>query len=129
VVVEAPRGSRIKRRPDGSFDYASPLPLPWNYGHVAGEQGGDGDPLDALLLGPRRPAGHEQVAPVVAVVEFVDAGREDLKLVCGTPSALDLLGIRAFFAVFTPAKRGLQRLRGERGWTGVRAVHVAPTAG
>ncbi len=122
VVVEVPRGGFVKRRPDGTVDVASPLPVPWNYGSVLGELGGDGDPLDAIVLGPRVPAGTHLRLSVVGVVHFVDGGLEDDKLVCGTPTAWTRLGLRAFFGVYTQLKRVQRRMRGGTGWTGVRGV-------
>ena len=43
---------------DGTVDFVSPLPSPFNYGSVPDTLSEDGDPLDALLVGPRRPAGY-----------------------------------------------------------------------
>ncbi|MFY0541612.1 hypothetical protein [Nannocystis pusilla] len=36
VKIEYPRWSVVKRRSDGSVDFVSPLPCPYNYGHVPG---------------------------------------------------------------------------------------------
>jgi inorganic pyrophosphatase len=121
-VVEAPAGSFVKRRPDGAVDVVSPLPVPWNYGRVDGEIGGDGDPLDAILWGPRRPAGHVEEATVAGVVRFVDAGARDDKLVCGDVGPLGRRALAVFFAVYAPFKRLLHAVRGERGVTGVRGI-------
>lgn len=122
VIVEAPRGSFVKRRPDGRVDLRSPLPLPWNYGSVVGEVGGDGDPLDAILTGPRRARGHREVTRVVGVVHFVDAGAVDDKLVCGAIGPAGRLAVAAFFRVYTPLKRLLAWRRGQVGPTGVRTI-------
>lgn len=122
VVVEAPAGSFLKRRPDGAIDVVSPLPVPWNYGRVDGERGGDGDPLDAILWGRRRPAGHVEEATVAGVVHFVDAGEIDDKLVCGAVGPLGRHAVAAFFAVYVRFKRLLHAARGRRGETAVRGI-------
>ncbi len=120
VVVEHPRGSFVKRRPDGAVDVVSPLPLAWGYGHVPGVLGGDGDPLDAVVLGPSPPVGLAVRWPVWGVVDFIDAGLRDTKLVVGPrPSALDARAVAVFFAAYTLLKRGLLRARGGRGFTGL----------
>jgi inorganic pyrophosphatase len=106
-------------------DVVSPLPVPWNYGHVEGELGGDGDPLDALLLGPAVRVGHRCRARVVGVVHFVDAGLVDDKLVCGALPPGGRWAVRAFFLAYTALKRGLQRARGRAGFTGVRGIDWA----
>lgn len=121
VRVEIPRGSLVKRRADGSVDFVSPLPCPFDYGSLPGTASSDGDPVDALLVG--RPQGRERGttvdARVLGIVRFVDGGREDPKLVCGFAplSRWDGAHIRRFFFVYAPIKRALARLRGQRGET------------
>lgn len=123
VLIETPRGGFVKRRADGSIDYVSPLPSPFNYGCVPDRTGGDGDPLDAVLLGPRRPRGWRGRVAVRAVVRFVDDGRPDDKLVCGdVVTGLDRVRLRLFFAAYALLKRGLNRARGRRGETAYRGV-------
>ena len=119
VTVEVPRGGFVKRRADGSVDFVSPLPCPFNYGAVAGTVGGDGDPLDALVLGPRLAAGHRVNTEVRAVVRFVDAGRVDDKLVCADhpPTGPERAAVLAFFATYARAKRLLHGVRREPGPT------------
>ncbi|MCB0105971.1 MAG: inorganic diphosphatase [Caldilineaceae bacterium] len=80
VVIEAPRLSMIKRRSDGAIDFFSPLPCPYNYGSIPGRWADDGDPLDAVVMGPRLPAGARVHLPVVGVIDFVDGGRGDSDL-------------------------------------------------
>ena len=54
IVIETPKGSFVKRNEHGQTDFISPFPCPFNYGHIKGKIGGDGDPLDGLLLGQVR---------------------------------------------------------------------------
>jgi Inorganic pyrophosphatase len=57
VVVDTPRASRIKYKfnlDSGLFELSKVLPaghsFPFNFGFIPGTLGGDGDPLDVLLL-------------------------------------------------------------------------------
>jgi inorganic pyrophosphatase len=57
VVIEAPRGSRLKLKYEPKWEAISvsrPLPLgvtfPFDWGFVPSTQSADGDPLDAMLL-------------------------------------------------------------------------------
>lgn len=123
VRVEAPRGRFVKRDDRGRVDVVSPLPVPFDYGAVPGTRADDGDPVDALVLGGPFPEGMEARWPVWGVVDFVDGGADDPKLVCGPrPSLADQLAVEGFFAVYARYKRVLARLRGRRGATGVRRV-------
>lgn len=119
VDIDSPRGSFIKRRDDGGVDFVSPLPTPYNYGSLPGTEAADGDRLDAIVLGPALPRWARVRTEVRAVVRFVDAGAEDLKLVCASRplTARDLAGLRAFFVVYARAKVALNALRGRRGAT------------
>lgn len=113
VVIEVPRFGFIKRRDDGSVDFVSPLPCPFNYGSVPGTVGGDGDREDAVVLGPRLPRGTRVRVPVVARVKFVDAGLPDTKWICkrGALSEADRAAVRGFFSFYAYAKQGLYLLR------------------
>lgn len=127
VTIETPRGTFVKRDGD-RVEYVSPVPCPWNYGFVPGTSADDGDPQDALVLGPRLRRGETVEADVRGVVRFVDAGRADDKLVCGgaalTPR--DLVRLRAFFRAYAVARRLLNALRGRHGAT--RCVRVDDAA-
>lgn len=119
VEIEVPRGGFVKRKEEGSVDFVSPLPCPFNYGSVPGTRSGDGDRLDALVLGKRRRRGERCRVQVVGRVDFVDAGADDPKFVCSDralrPHEQTL--IVSFFAVYALAKRVLNRLRGKLGVT------------
>lgn len=117
VSIDAPRGTFVKRRADGRVDFVSPIPTPFNYGDVPGEWGGDGDPLDALVVGARLPRGHLGRWRVVGVVAFLDGGLVDDKLVCGDAGPLTRRAVEAFFTVYAVAKRALRRARGGAGET------------
>jgi inorganic pyrophosphatase len=124
AVVEAPRGSFVKRRADGRVDFVSPLPCPYNYGSLPGTVSGDGDPVDAVILGPRRRAGERVRLPVRAEVRFVDEGRDDTKLVLSAESlgAMERAGLVLFFTVYARAKHLLARLRGRGGEIAFRGL-------
>jgi inorganic pyrophosphatase len=58
VIVETPQGSRIKYKyspQSGYMELSNVLPsgmvFPFDFGFIPGTLGGDGDPLDVLLLG------------------------------------------------------------------------------
>ena len=124
VVIEVPRGGFVKRRADGSVDFVSPVPCPFNYGSARGTLADDGDPLDVVLLGPRRPPGFAGRFRIWSVVDFVDAGQADPKLVCGPtpPTAADRRRVRVFFRLYARVKRLLNRARGQRGVTLCRGL-------
>lgn len=119
VRIEVPRGSFVKRHPDGSLDYASPLPCPFNYGSVLGTQALDGDPLDALVLGPRIERGVEIETEVHGVVWIRDAGLIDDKLVCSDAPIrpLERQRIDRFFTLYSVTKKVLNWARGKAGAT------------
>ncbi|MDB4976206.1 MAG: hypothetical protein JWN48_4547 [Myxococcaceae bacterium] len=127
VVIDVPRGSFIKRTDDGRVDYVSPLPCPFNYGSVPNTLSGDGDRLDALVLGPRLARGARVSLPVVGLVHFIDAGDSDPKYICaaGPLRKRDELLVAGFFGTYAYLKRGLNLVRGKRGVTrygGIEAV-------
>ncbi len=72
VVIEIPRGSFLKRGSFGHIDFVSPFPCPYNYGSIYQYIGGEGDFLDAVVLGPRIAAGTR-----VQVKVEVDDGSDD----------------------------------------------------
>ena len=66
------------------------LPYPGNYGMVPGtllprEAGGDGDPLDVIVLGDALPRGSVAAVRLVGVLRLLDDGERDDKLVAVLP--------------------------------------------
>ena len=90
VVIEIPRGSRNKYEVDHETGRVfldrvlfTPFTYPTDYGYFEDTLGGDGDPLDALVLleYPVFPGVGVKVRPV-AVLPMEDDGGIDEKLVC-----------------------------------------------
>jgi inorganic pyrophosphatase len=106
VVIEIPAGTNAKwevRKHDGAlvweFKNGKPrvveyLPYPVNYGMIPrtllpAADGGDGDPLDVILLDAAQPRGSVLRARPVAVLRLLDGGEVDDKIVAiGAESAL-----------------------------------------
>lgn len=119
AVVEIPAGTTAKWEvtdddgnlhwdvEDGQPRMVQYLGYPLNYGMVprtklAESMGGDGDPLDILVLGDALPRGTVVPVRVVAVVRYTDDGERDDKLVAvrpGTPFA-DVDGLPELEASF-----------------------------
>ena len=97
VVVEIPAGTNAKwevDKDDGDlhwqFKQGAPrvvryLPYPGNYGMIPStllpvETGGDGDPLDVIVLSPALARGAVVRARLIGVLELLDDGEQDDKL-------------------------------------------------
>jgi len=119
VVIDVPRGSFVKRGDDGTVNFVSPVPCPFNYGHVPGTLAADGDALDAVVLGPKLSLGSTADVIARARIDFIDAGRADPKWICADAplSRFDRLQAAAFFRGYAVAKRLINRARGNRGPT------------
>jgi inorganic pyrophosphatase len=119
VRIEVPRGSFVKRRPDGSIDFVSPIPCPYNYGSMTGHTAPDGDPLDAVVLGPRIPYGRSVRAPIRAAIDFIDADTPDPKIICAADplTHAQRRDVERFFRSYAVLKRMLHRVRGQKGRT------------
>jgi inorganic pyrophosphatase len=119
VVIDAPRFSHVKRSDSGRIDFVSPLPCPFNYGSVPGTRSGDGERIDAVVLGARLPRHTCVRVRVRGFVRFTDAGDDDPKWICSHAQlrAFDRMQLAAFFTVYALAKRALNRVRGKRGAT------------
>ena len=98
VVIEIAAGTTAKYMVDlksgmieleqknGAPRYVQYLGYPCNYGMVprtllGKELGGDGDPLDILVLGPSLPRGTVVPVRVLGLIQLVDAGDKDDKLI------------------------------------------------
>ena len=97
VIVEIPTGTIGKWEVDKSdgnlkweFKKGKPrivkfLGYPGNYGMIPRtmlpkELGGDGDPLDVIVLGPSVPRGSVVSAKLIGVLKLLDGGEQDDKL-------------------------------------------------
>ncbi len=119
VVIEIPRGSFIKRGRTESVDFISPVPCPFNYGSIEDYIGGDGDLLDAVVLGPRLSRGKTVNVIAYGAIALTDRGMYDDKLICSTRP----LGtwqrhlVLIFFHIYALSKRMLNFYRGRSGCT------------
>jgi inorganic pyrophosphatase len=102
VVVEIPAGTIAKwevDKADGTMRWETEagrprridyLGYPGNYGmipktHLAEELGGDGDPLDVIVLGASLPRGSVVQARAVGVLRLLDDGERDDKIMAVRP--------------------------------------------
>jgi inorganic pyrophosphatase len=98
VVVEIPAGTNAKWEVDkttgqlkwefkqGKPRVVSYLGYPGNYGMIPGtcllkEMGGDGDPLDVIVIGPAVPRGSVVKARPIGVLKMLDDGEQDDKII------------------------------------------------
>jgi inorganic pyrophosphatase len=124
IVIETPKGSFVKRNEHYDIDFVSPLPCPFNYGHIKGEMGGDGDPLDGILLGRHQCCNTEISAKVVGCVRFIDDGARDDKWILSdkNPTKIQKWMIVRFFGIYVPMKRLVLVFKGRKGITKVELV-------
>lgn len=107
VVIEIPAGTTAKyetnkrngmlelEQKNGLPRYVQYLGYPVNYGAIprsilAKSKGGDGDGVDALVLGPSVPRGSVVKGRLIGLLDLVDNGEKDTKAVIvmeGTPFA------------------------------------------
>lgn len=120
IKIDTPAWSFTKYNDDGSVDYRSPIPCPFNYGSILGTEAEDGDRKDAVLLGKRVDKGSEIEATEVGVVRFVDAGENDDKLIFSDKkvSAVQKTELYLFFRLFSLLKWAKNKLKGKEGITG-----------
>src|SRR5512134_379472 len=113
VVIEIPRGSFLKRGSTGHVDFVSPFPCPFNYGSVPKYVGGEGDLLDAVVLGSRLPVGSAVRVKAWGAVTLTDRGMSDDKLVCSTRplTSLQERNVLRFFHFYARCKALLNFLR------------------
>jgi inorganic pyrophosphatase len=119
IIIETPKFSFIKYKDDGSVDYISPIPCPFNYGSVPNTTSGDGDRLDAIVLGKKLKGGSRAEVPVIGRVVFWDKGEEDPKYICSDKPITNLqkLTLISFFLFFSVAKKVLNKIRRKGGLT------------
>ena len=98
-VIEIPQGDLRKFETDvttgrmfwelkkGKPRTVAYLGYPANYGMVPQTLGGDGDPLDVLVIGGMERRGAVAAATLVAVMKMVDGGDQDDKLVAIQPGS------------------------------------------
>ncbi|MCG8637156.1 MAG: inorganic diphosphatase [Desulfobacterales bacterium] len=107
VVVEIPAGHTAKyevnkktgmlelEQKNGKPRFVNYVGYPGNYGMVPRtilpkEQGGDGDPMDVIVLGPSVPIGSVIKARPIGVLNLMDRGEKDFKILMvqdGSPLA------------------------------------------
>ena len=127
VTIEIPRWSFVKyavTEQGGRVDFVSPLPCPFNYGFVAGTLGGDQQPFDAIIFGPRLRRAEKVRMPVRAVARFVDNGEVDDKLVCSASQLApwNIALLRVGLVVYGGMKRVVNFCRGRHGATSFKGI-------
>jgi inorganic pyrophosphatase len=120
IVIEVPRGSFLKRGFTGHVDFMSPFPCPFNYGSAPAFIGGEGDLLDAVVLGPRLPLGHVLTVKAWGAVTLTDRGMSDDKLICSSRPVTprERHRILQFFQLYARCKALLNLWRGRPGRNG-----------
>ncbi len=117
VVIEIPRGSFLKRGSSGRIDFVSPVPCPYNYGSIRQYIGGEGDYLDAVVLGPRLPIGSRVQVNAYGAIGLSERFLYDDKLICAykpiTPS--DRRNLLLFFNIYSFCKGLLNVVRWRSG--------------
>lgn len=117
VVIEIPRGSFLKRGSSGQVDFISPFPCPYNYGSIHDYIGGEGDFLDAVVLGPRLPVGSRVVVEAHGAVGLSERFMSDDKLICADRPLTqgERRRVLRFFRVYAFCKGVLNVVRRQRG--------------
>ncbi|MTB53247.1 inorganic diphosphatase [Lewinella sp. W8] len=130
VIVEIPAGSnhKIEYRPDEGFindtlpnggeRIINFLPYPGNYGFIPStlmsrDRGGDGDPLDVIVLSEGVPTGSKLAVKPIAALLLRDRGEIDTKIVAvPVDSSLQVFPVDNFldFALQHDAARSILEL-------------------
>lgn len=122
VVVEIPAGTREKweveketgqlvwEMKNGSHRVVRYLGYPGNYGMVprtllSETEGGDGDPLDVIVLGSSVPRGSILAVRIIGCLKLLDGGETDDKLVAVMPG--DVLDVGTSLPEFEEAFPGV----------------------
>lgn len=104
VVVEIPAGTSEKweidketgklflEHVDNKPRIIKYIPYPFNYGSIPGtllskEDGGDGDPLDAVVIGESVPRGSVLSVKVIGYLKMIDKGEQDDKVIAVAPGS------------------------------------------
>jgi len=113
ITIEVPRWSFVKRGSSGRVNFISPLPCPYNYGAAESFIGLEGDLLDAIVLGRRRPFGAKVRTQAWGAVTLTDRGMSDDKLICSEHpvSSGERARILRFFAFYARCKGVLNTWR------------------
>lgn len=127
AVIEIPQGDLRKFETDvdtgrlfwelkkGKPRVVAYMGYPANYGMIPQTLGGDGDPLDVLVVGPPALRGAVPAVKVVAVMRMVDGGDLDDKLVAVVPGSsfdgktlqdLEDAGVTAILKVWFESYKG-----------------------
>ncbi|MBI2515243.1 inorganic diphosphatase [Candidatus Wolfebacteria bacterium] len=88
AVVEIPKGSEVKYEYDEDLDaikldwiFTNGFNFPFDYGYIPETRGGDGDHLDAFVLGSRSVAlGTIVECRAIGMIELLDRGEKDNKI-------------------------------------------------
>lgn len=93
VVVEIPAGTHEKwevNKSNGKIELEYKknkpriikyLPYPFNYGMIARTLGGDGDPLDAIIIGDTIKRGSIPRVKIIGILKMKDKGEQDDKII------------------------------------------------
>lgn len=120
IIVDTPKWGFIKKKDDGSIDYISPFPCPFNYGSILDTEGEDGDREDIVVLGKKLKSGTQDcLANRVAIVSFYDKGEFDPKHIYSDKelNTIDKLKLYSFFSLFSVLKLVLNAVKGKKGKT------------
>jgi inorganic pyrophosphatase len=100
-------------------DFVSPFPCPFNYGAIPDYIGGEGDLLDAVVMGPRLSRGKRVNVIAQGSVGLTDRGMYDDKLICSNKplKVWHRLLVVIFFHIYGLSKRLLNFYRGRPGPT------------
>ena len=117
IIIEVPRGSFLKRDPQGRIHFISPLPCPYNYGAVPTYLGLEGDLLDVVVLGSRLRFGTRKRLRVWGAITLTDRGESDDKLICSErpPTPQEVRNLLYFFRFYARCKALLNLWRGRPG--------------
>ncbi len=126
MVVEIPAGTNLKIEYDKDRETFAPdqlngrdrmvtfLPYPGNYGFIPATlmdegQGGDGDPLDVLVLSSSQPTGTILEVKPIGMIRLRDAGDLDTKIIAvpldPAQRAIDVETYRDFMIGYDGARR------------------------